>query len=231
MKFESIPGGWVSRTSDHVAFFGNRESKLENLKEMFPELRWAHIKQVHGKENVGQFFQNISRSAPQADAHWTSRSGLALLISTADCLPVLMQVEGEVCVASVHAGWKGVVARIIPETLKSINPQKGNLIHVAIGPAIQRDSFEVDRDVGEQILSSARNWSPQKGVHYLERDSKMYIDLVEVAKAQCLEFSDFRFAFYQISEDTKTNSKLHSYRRDKKEAGRNLSFIARLQSK
>ncbi len=59
-------------------------------------------------------------------------------------------------VAGVHAGWRGVAARIIPKTLHKLLQLGADIkkMTVIIGPHIQKPSFEVGNDVRDQILTS-----------------------------------------------------------------------------
>ena len=55
-----------------------------------------------------------------ADAMVTKEKGIYLSITTADCFPVIMYEPNVQVVAIAHAGWRGVVTKIIPNTLKAM---------------------------------------------------------------------------------------------------------------
>ena len=56
-------------------------------------------------------------------------------------------------VAAIHAGWRGIVAGIVPQTiarLSQLGSKRDHLI-AAIGPHIREDAFEVSEDVCQLI--------------------------------------------------------------------------------
>jgi YfiH family protein len=71
--------------------------------------RWAELKQVHGDGFVVDARETPPDQAAEleADGHCTREKGLALLIKTADCQPVLFAAEDGSAVAALHAGWRG----------------------------------------------------------------------------------------------------------------------------
>lgn len=87
----------------------------------------------------------------KADAIVTDDPSRVLAIRVADCAPVLIaSLDGRV-VAAVHAGWRGVVAGILPaavHAMRGLAPEscRGGLA-AAIGPCIGVDAFEVGPEV------------------------------------------------------------------------------------
>ncbi|WP_045218030.1 polyphenol oxidase family protein [Desulfonatronum thioautotrophicum] len=73
---------------------------------------WFETRQVHGVEMVIDPGPNdigdVSlRPALEADGSATTRPGLALVIKTADCQPVLLAHRNGRHVAALHCGWRG----------------------------------------------------------------------------------------------------------------------------
>jgi purine-nucleoside/S-methyl-5'-thioadenosine phosphorylase / adenosine deaminase len=80
----------------------------------------------------------------------TDVSGLALGILTADCFPVLLVDTKKKAVGAFHAGWRGTVKRIVEKGVGIMRLEFGSRpedIHAAIGPGIQKCSFEVGEEV------------------------------------------------------------------------------------
>jgi polyphenol oxidase len=73
----------------------------------------ASLKQKHGK-NVAVLREETSRTA-EADGIVTDVPGLALLIRYADCQNFAVYAPKHNVVGLIHAGWRGVVAGVIPE--------------------------------------------------------------------------------------------------------------------
>jgi YfiH family protein len=84
------------------------------------------------------------------DALWTDRSGAAVGIVTADCVPILIAHASGRFVAAVHAGWRGSAARIATLTVRALVAATGCKpaeLTAAIGPHIGPCCYEVDAPV------------------------------------------------------------------------------------
>lgn len=83
---------------------------------------------------------------PEADGQATSRRDVAVLVLTADCLPVLLAADG--AVAALHAGWRGLAAGVLEEGVAALRDLGGaGAITAAIGPAACGRCYEVRDDV------------------------------------------------------------------------------------
>ncbi len=138
-------------------------------------LRLITPHQTHGVEILAitdEFLQlsDVERQArlEGVDAVITSLSGVAIAVSTADCVPLVMyDAEQKVC-AAVHAGWRGMAAHIILRVIEALTIQYGvdpTRLQVGVGPSIGPDSFEVGdevvdtfRDAGFDIGAIARRY-------------------------------------------------------------------------
>lgn len=80
------------------------------------------------------------------DGLWSDISGRAMLLLTADCMPVaLARLEGEPpAVAILHAGWRGVLAGILHSGVRALG---GGPLVAAIGPSIGPCCYEVGGEV------------------------------------------------------------------------------------
>jgi copper oxidase (laccase) domain-containing protein len=69
----------------------------------------AEVRQVHGATTVFDPAPCAAAEQPavEADGMATDRPGLALMIKTADCQPVLLCHLSGRCVAALHVGWRG----------------------------------------------------------------------------------------------------------------------------
>ena len=70
---------------------------------------FAEVHQVHGVRTLFEPEAQDPAAAPseQADGMATSRPGLALMIKTADCQPILVAHDSGCFVMAVHSGWRG----------------------------------------------------------------------------------------------------------------------------
>ena len=118
------------------------------------------LAQVHGAV-VHEVDRSVSRVGdrrgvtPEADGAVTDRPGSVLAILTADCLPVLLaDAEGRV-IGAAHAGWRGLAAGILEETVAAMLRRCSQAsLRAWIGPAIHQNRYEVGDDVRSAILGS-----------------------------------------------------------------------------
>ncbi len=75
------------------------------------------LDQVHSNRAV-QAITNAPLA--QADAAYTAESGVVCAVMTADCLPLLVCAADGSQVAAIHAGWRGLLAGVIGNTLTAM---------------------------------------------------------------------------------------------------------------
>ncbi len=122
------------------------------LAERLPsKLRWQWLRQVHGAEVA---IVSEPTSALTADALVTSNSSLVCCVQTADCLPIFLATNSGDEVALAHAGWRGLAAGILENTVKAMTAPASDLI-AWLGPAIGPCHFEVGIEVKQCFLDTA----------------------------------------------------------------------------
>ena len=222
MSWTESEFGYQQQFHDYFIFFGKKTADLNKLKSLFPQLTFKTVQQTHSDICVQDLFSNINEQ--KADAHFTDDPNIALVVKTADCMPILIADETQKRVLSIHAGWRGVENKI---TSKSIDFAKLNSAQIFIGPYILQKSFAVDLDVKELLLKSYNSAENLEKV-FQQKDTKFYIDLEKIVLTE-LGRLEIPMNFHFLSIDTVTNLEFNSYRRDRSQSGRNLSFIARLK--
>jgi polyphenol oxidase len=87
------------------------------------------------------------------DGLWSDEPGQAMLLLTADCLPIaLARLDGaRPAVAVLHAGWRGLLAGIVPAGVAALG---GRLVTAAIGPSIGPCCYEVGDDVAAPMRAA-----------------------------------------------------------------------------
>ena len=55
----------------------------------------------------------------------TDVPGVALAVGTADCVPILACAQDGSAVAAIHAGWRGLSAGIVAETVRRLGERFG----------------------------------------------------------------------------------------------------------
>jgi YfiH family protein len=91
-------------------------------------------------------------AGPAADALFTTQSGIALGIITADCAPVLFSDAAGSVVGAAHAGWRGAVLGVLEATGMAMRSKGAMDIRAVIGPCIQQQSYEVGADMRDAVL-------------------------------------------------------------------------------
>lgn len=87
------------------------------------------------------------------DALVTTREDVALCVLVADCIPMLFVETGSPRFAVAHAGWRGLVAGVIPSTLAHFVIARD--VVVVLGPHISPASYEVGPEVAEHFEAIA----------------------------------------------------------------------------
>ena len=82
---------------------------------------------------------------PRCDAMVTDRPGIGLGVLAADCGPVLLADAEAGVVGAAHAGWKGALAGVLPNTvaaMERLGADRSRTV-AALGPCIRQPSYEV----------------------------------------------------------------------------------------
>ena len=199
------------------------------LKAVLPnEPIW--LNQVHGTQVIDADASKESKGAcsdvPSADASVTTTPGRVLAIMTADCLPVLLASRDGKVVGAAHAGWRGLAAGVIEQTValmrsKQIQQSQTQIEILAyLGPAIGPHAFEVGSEVRDIFM--AQNPASAACFEQLQEKGKYLADIYGLA---CLRLNALGIEHIEGGgECTLQNPDYFSYRRDQ-QTGRMGSFI------
>lgn len=162
------------------------------------------------------------------DGFCTTTRGVMLHIRTADCLPILWYDPGSCAVGAIHAGWKGLAARVISATIatavETLGVRRATLC-AAIGPAMGPACYEVSEGVIEQLsrgghyVASVSTPSPNPGRWMLD------LSAVAIAELRDNDIAGDRVADVGLCTHCRAEE-FHSYRREPELQGRQGSFIA-----
>ena len=110
-----------------------------------------------------------------ADAVVTNIVDLGVGIMTADCSPILAYEPESGFILAIHAGWKGALAGICENALKSLADLGVNIknFSVAIGPTISRKCYEVKIDFVEIFIKT----DPDFEKFFIKKDDNYFFDL------------------------------------------------------
>ena len=112
---------------------------VEHRRRSVVDRPWSWLHQVHGATVVVVGSPGDSAGQP-ADASVSAVPGVALAVLTADCAPVAFaSPEGVIAVA--HAGWRGLVAGVIEETVSTMRRLGARSVVAALGPCIHAECY------------------------------------------------------------------------------------------
>ena len=149
--YSSLNGGYGS-DDDTAAVRQNRQLAANALG--FDSSQIAALHQIHSAK--AHSITAPPNQTPKGDALATKTTGLALMIITADCAPIIFADSTAGVIGAAHAGWRGAVGGIIESTLDAMtqlgaNPQN---ITAIIGPAIQQPSYQVGAELRSEALKA-----------------------------------------------------------------------------
>src|SRR5262249_59966679 len=100
---------------------------------------------------------------------------------TADCLPVLFADCRGVTVGAAHAGWRGLAAGVLENTVAALGRlgTDASALHAWFGPAIGPRTFEVGRDVFDALCA---NDSQAEKFFAPYREGKWLADIYAIAR-------------------------------------------------
>lgn len=222
----------ASITTQHASLHGfNLALHVGDDSKRVQQHRIALLNQLHGFGVNQMTWLNQTHSvlchrvdaqatlcAQEGDALVTSSQGHALMIMTADCLPVVLGNQGGSEVANLHAGWKGLANGIIENTIATMQSPP---TWAWLGAAISQPCFEV----GAEVKAAFCNKYPTLDKAFVagKQADKFYADLYAIARYILQQYGVTQIfggdqCTYAQNED------YFSYRREAK-TGRMASFV------
>jgi YfiH family protein len=193
-----------------------KEALANAIEAPLPHL--YNVRQVHGDRIV--FASNNDAGGAQleeADGILTDEKELAILVRTADCLPVFVHDPAHGAIGLFHCGWRSTHKQILKKALALMakyyqsDPAK---LKVAFGPALRLCHYEVGPEFLEHFPGSVE-----------KRDGKLYFDLAKANKDQLTAAGVKKEHIHDGEICTFCDTAYFSHRREKEKAGRMLSFM------
>lgn len=153
----------------------------------------------------------------------TNNKDLILSIQVADCIPIYLFDKQNHNIGLVHAGWRGVTAGIIEnsiERMKELDSISTN-IKVLLGPSIRQCCFEVGLEVGRLFDGKFQE---------IGKGDRTQLDLQSVVIAKLINMGIQSKNISDINECTCCSEQYHSFRRDGNKAGRMIAMMGFLRS-
>lgn len=177
--------------------------------------RFANAGQVHGRTVAHVRAPGLH---PDCDVLVTTTPALALAVTGADCLPILLASAG--AVASAHSGWRGTADGAPEAALSAVCTAGGvapNAVSIHFGPGIRGCCYRVGPEVAARF--------PARAVR--EEDDAQWLDLPTAARLRLLEAGADPDRIHDTGACTACQPHLYfSHRRDRGLTGRHWGLIA-----
>lgn len=191
------------RLSEHVA----------SLAEKLGNKPYAYMGQIHS-----DVVKVVTEPGyyDDCDAIISTVPDLILFAQFADCVPIYVYDIKKPHYAIIHSGWRGTKENIVTKVLRQLI-QLGSVaedLFVVIGPCISQKNYEVGKEFKELFSES----------YIIEDKGRLYLDLKQCVFDQAHSIIEKEHIFLD-KRCTYSDPRLHSYRRDGKQAKRNIGFI------
>ncbi|HSG27620.1 MAG TPA: polyphenol oxidase family protein [Candidatus Krumholzibacterium sp.] len=150
----------------------------------------------------------------------TSRPGLSLVISTADCFPVLIYSPPERVLAALHVGRegarKGIIGKAVRILLERFDVDPSTLV-AGTGPGICEGCYEVGSEIAGRFPEDVS----------VEREGRYHLDLAGFCEREFTLAGIRRDRIFRANLCTSCSEDLcYSYRRDGGTTGRHWTVAA-----
>lgn len=162
----------------------------------------------------------------EADGVLTTEQNVLLGIKTADCVPILLVAPHKRGVGALHAGWRGTQKAIALRAVEicaerwDVSPTQ---LWVALGPSIGGCCYQVGSEIGESL---SERWGDGQPTTWNRQGDKGYLDLRAINRIQLIQAGVPQTQIHYIGPCTFCHpDEFTSYRRERTQAGRQLSVI------
>ena len=201
---------------------------FKKLKKIMHLSRITLLRQTHSAD--GLVITNIDQKttlnlSTDGDFIVTNISGLGIGVFTADCLPVICYDTLHNVLAIAHAGWKGAALGVVPAMFKAMQEtfktQTNDLLFF-LGPSAKVCCYQVQQDFIDQFEAY---YFIDKVIH--KNNNDFYFDLPLFIRLQMNNLGVPLTSFnINYNECTLCNIQFFSHRRQKEDAGRQITLVA-----
>lgn len=149
-------GNLADHVGDDDAVVAANRARLAELIGL-PEQDVVYMEQIHSPnvtEVTTELLDELEGTPVEVtDALVTTVPGVALVVLTADCVPVLLSDEDAGVVAAVHAGRIGARNGIIARTVERMEELGAtpSAVHALLGAAAAGEDYEVPESMAEDV--------------------------------------------------------------------------------
>ena len=206
---------FTDRSGGDLASEAGRDDLHRVLDDFAPGAELCDLVQVHGADVVVvDAASPVSR--PSADALVTAQPDVVLMVRAADCVPVLLVDAGAGVIGAAHCGRPGLVAGVVPATVRAMRDLGASTITAWLGPHVCGACYEVPADLRDSVsaLVPASRATTSWGTPSLDLGAGVRAQL----EADGVVVED-------VARCTRESDDLFSYRRDGDRAGRQAGLV------
>jgi YfiH family protein len=194
--------------------------------------RVFRVKQVHGREvrvlRGGHVTAQAAEHRPEGDAIVSNQTGLAISVSVADCVPILIADGRRGAAAAVHAGWRGTCAKVVSAAIATMRSECGTDpgdCTVAIGPSIGPDDYQVGSELVDAYQAAGHRRADIER-WFRQADGKLTLDLWSANRDQLIAAGVPSAGIFVCGLSTLGHPQVfESFRADGPQAGRMAALI------
>jgi len=222
----------AARGEYHVHIWGKNQSmenqksqpsvdaQYQELSAYYQEvykLQLTQLQQVHGDQLVT--FGSVCEMNREGDACLSEHPDIALLVKTADCIPILFFNPERILFGAIHSGWRGLKLNLLQSTIAQL-PSSSLVVnvealHFVIGPHINQSHYETGEDVYAQF--------PLEFSYPVTDSQKRNLDMQAILKTQLIECNIPLQNQTWINHDTFNSNHYFSHRSG--DTARNFNII------
>lgn len=213
MRVLSLPGGakalFTDRAHGNLSSVGGEHAEeglqsRESLRVRIGVERLARSYQVHGtvvcrvlSNDSLEAIRSDSEHQPdfEADGHAVAVKGVAAMVLTADCIPVVLGAGD--AVAALHAGWRGLAAGVLEEGVRALREVGGGGgITAIVGPCAGACCYEVGEEV-HGAFEGAHRVGRKIDLRAIAHDRLLAAGVAEVRDVEACTICDERYFSYR----------------------------------
>ena len=188
---------------------------------------------TNDSDHSGVTPETLPKTIIEADAIITSLKWVPVGVLTADCLPLLLFDPERNVVAAVHAGWRGIVAKVASRAVEVMEKRfnsRARDVRAVLGPYIGPCCYTVGPEVIDSFVGSYVGDNLEDKNVYGVEDRRSWFDLGRAVRSELLHMGlDWDSIVFEYACTSCDNERLFSYRKDGNKAGgatgRQLGFI------
>lgn len=227
----------------YVVYFGEKDESVSvpEIKESRYSLMLQNVAQDHGLDSLVVLHQTHSSTGLCVDeldtsshSSWFAMSGdflitsqkhKALMVLTADCVPLVLYDPVAHAVGVIHAGWKGAYSGVVQAAVHMMQEKYGTKprdLICTFGPSARACCYEVSAEFMQSFYAKY----PEVDT-FTQRDNRWYFDNSLFLQQILKKFGILTPNIYASSALCSIcNVQFCSFRREKESAGRQITMVA-----